>query len=46
MAKKKFIDKKNARHFHVMHRSLADPLADDANTPQLVLHEMTPSGQV
>lgn len=34
---KKFIDKKNAVTFHLVHRSQQDPLAADENAPQRVL---------
>lgn len=36
-AKKKFIDKKNAVTFHLVHRSQQDPLAADEKAPQHVL---------
>uniref|UniRef100_A0A1B6EFD0 Protein LTV1 homolog n=1 Tax=Clastoptera arizonana TaxID=38151 RepID=A0A1B6EFD0_9HEMI len=35
--KKKFIDKKNAITFHLVHRSQQDPLTADENAPQHVL---------
>ncbi|XP_034949649.1 protein LTV1 homolog [Chelonus insularis] len=37
MPKKKFIDKKNAVTFHLVHRSQQDPLAADETAPQRVL---------
>uniref|UniRef100_X1ZD67 Protein LTV1 homolog n=1 Tax=Capitella teleta TaxID=283909 RepID=X1ZD67_CAPTE len=37
MPKKKFIDKKNAVTFHLVHRSQKDPLQADADAPQHVL---------
>ncbi|CAD7088232.1 unnamed protein product [Hermetia illucens] len=38
-SKKKFIDKKNAVTFHLVHRSQHDPLITDENAPQHVLVE-------
>lgn len=35
--KKKFIDKRNAVTFHLVHRSQHDPLAADEKAPQHVL---------
>lgn len=35
--KKKFIDKKNAVTFHLVHRSQHDPLVTDETAPQHVL---------
>lgn len=37
--KKKFIDKKNAVTFHLVHRSQKDPLITDESAPQHVLVE-------
>lgn len=37
--KRKFIDKKNAVTFHLVHRSQKDPLITDENAPQHVLLE-------
>lgn len=34
---KKFIDRKNAVTFHLVHRSQQDPLAADESAPQRVL---------
>ena len=38
--KKKFIDKKNAVTFHLVHRSQRDPLQADDDAPQHVLMPM------
>jgi hypothetical protein len=35
--KKPFINKKAAQHFHVVHRSQRDPLANDPNASKFVL---------
>lgn len=35
--KKKFIDKKTAQHFHVVHRSQRDPKANDPDASKYVL---------
>lgn len=45
---KKFIDKKNAVTFHLVHRSQQDPLAADERAPQKVLLPVTtqPKGNV
>lgn len=40
--KKKFIDKKNAVTFHLVHRSQHDPLVADETAPQHVLLESNP----
>ncbi|KAK9762883.1 Protein ltv1 [Basidiobolus ranarum] len=40
MVKKQFIDRKNARHFEVVHRSQRDPLAGDGETSTRVLREV------
>lgn len=40
MGKKPFIDKKAAKHFHVVHRSQKDPLINDAEAPDRVLREV------
>lgn len=39
---KKFIDKKNAVSFHLVHRSQQDPLAADERAPQKVLLPVNP----
>ncbi|KAG0257731.1 hypothetical protein DFQ27_004958 [Actinomortierella ambigua] len=41
--KKQFIDRKNARHFHLVHRSQRDPLSRDESAPQRVLREVVPA---
>lgn len=38
--KKKFIDKKSAVTFRLLHRSQKDPLVTDENAPQHVLHQL------
>lgn len=43
---KKFIDKKKATTFHVVHRSQRDPLAADEKAPQHVLVAATDSKKV
>ncbi|KAG2229786.1 hypothetical protein INT48_005313 [Thamnidium elegans] len=40
MGKKPFIDKKAAKHFHVVHRSQKDPLINDTEAPDRVLREV------
>lgn len=42
MGKKPFIDKKAAKHFHVVHRSQKDPLINDTEAPDRVLQEVLP----
>ncbi|KAI8885729.1 Low temperature viability protein [Backusella circina FSU 941] len=42
MGKKPFIDKKSAKHYHVVHRSQKDPLINDAEAPDRVLQEVLP----
>jgi protein LTV1 len=42
MGKKPFIDKKAAKHFHVVHRSQKDPLINDSEAPDRVLQEVLP----
>ncbi|ORX78703.1 hypothetical protein K493DRAFT_308662 [Basidiobolus meristosporus CBS 931.73] len=42
MGKKQFIDRKNARHFEVVHRSQRDPLAGDGDSSSRVLREVVP----
>lgn len=42
MGKKAFIDKKAAKHFHVVHRSQKDPLINDSDAPDRVLQEVMP----
>ncbi|KAG0236823.1 hypothetical protein BGW42_002691 [Actinomortierella wolfii] len=44
--KKQFIDRKNARHFHLVHRSQRDPLSRDESAPQRVLREVIPANLV
>lgn len=39
--KRRFIDKKNAVTFHLVHRSQQDPLIADETAPQHVLLETT-----
>ncbi|KAF9425764.1 hypothetical protein BGZ94_007240 [Podila epigama] len=46
MGKKQFIDRKNARHFHLVHRSQRDPLSRDENAPQRVLKEVIPANLI
>ncbi|KAI8973511.1 Low temperature viability protein-domain-containing protein [Mycotypha africana] len=46
MGKKPFIDKKNAKHFHVVHRSQKDPLINDSEAPDRVLQEVLPANQL
>jgi len=46
MVKKQFIDRKNARHFHLVHRSQRDPLSRDESAPQRVLKEVIPANLV
>ncbi|KAI9596280.1 Low temperature viability protein-domain-containing protein [Syncephalis fuscata] len=41
MVKKKFIEKKSARHFHLVHRSQRDPLIADAEASDRVFKEIT-----
>ncbi|KAI7868456.1 hypothetical protein BDF14DRAFT_553220 [Spinellus fusiger] len=42
MVKKTFIDRKTAKHFHVVHRSQRDPLINDTDASELVLQEVVP----
>ncbi|KAI9321010.1 Low temperature viability protein-domain-containing protein [Dichotomocladium elegans] len=42
MGKKDFIDRKTAKHFHVVHRSQRDPLINDPEAPDRVLKEYIP----
>lgn len=42
--KRRFIDKKNAVTFHLVHRSQHDPLITDETAPQHVLVESTTQG--
>ncbi|KAF1796297.1 Low temperature viability protein-domain-containing protein [Mucor lusitanicus] len=46
MGKKPFIDKKSAKHFHVVHRSQKDPLINDSEAPDRVLQEVLPINQM
>ncbi|KAH8549386.1 Low temperature viability protein-domain-containing protein [Umbelopsis sp. PMI_123] len=43
MPKKPFINRKDAKHYHVVHRSQKDPLINDENASQRVLQEFVPS---
>lgn len=42
MGKKPFIDRKQAKHYHVVHRSQRDPLIHDAEASDRVLKEVIP----
>ena len=42
--KKRFIDKKTAEHFHVVHRSQRDPQIDDPSASKFVLVSSKESG--
>jgi len=42
MGKKPFINRKEAKHYHVVHRSQKDPLINDENASQRVLQEVVP----
>ncbi|RUP46718.1 hypothetical protein BC936DRAFT_146603 [Jimgerdemannia flammicorona] len=42
MGKKPFIDRKNAKHYHLVHRSQRDPLIVDEEASQRVLKEAIP----
>ncbi|KAI8331525.1 Low temperature viability protein-domain-containing protein [Chlamydoabsidia padenii] len=42
MPKKNFIDRKSAKHYHVVHRSQKDPLINDADASSRVLQEVVP----
>lgn len=46
MGKKPFIDKKSAKHYHVVHRSQKDPLINDSEASDRVLQEVLPSNQL
>ncbi|KAI8364009.1 Low temperature viability protein-domain-containing protein [Choanephora cucurbitarum] len=46
MGKKPFIDKKSAKHFHVVHRSQKDPLINDTEASDRVLQEVLPLNQL
>ncbi|KAI8366887.1 Low temperature viability protein-domain-containing protein [Blakeslea trispora] len=46
MGKKPFIDKKSAKHFHVVHRSQKDPLINDTDASDRVLQEVLPLNQL
>ncbi|KAI8058918.1 Low temperature viability protein-domain-containing protein [Gilbertella persicaria] len=46
MGKKPFIDKKSAKHFHVVHRSQKDPLINDTEASDRVLQEVLPINQL
>lgn len=46
MGKKPFIDKKSAKHFHVVHRSQKDPLINDSEASDRVLQEVLPANQL
>ncbi|KAL1926005.1 hypothetical protein VTP01DRAFT_7098 [Rhizomucor pusillus] len=43
MGKKPFIDRKQAKHYHLVHRSQKDPLINDSEASDRVLHEVIPS---
>ncbi|KAI8146197.1 Low temperature viability protein-domain-containing protein [Fennellomyces sp. T-0311] len=43
MGRKPFIDRKEAKHYHVVHRSQRDPLINDAEASDRVLKEVIPS---
>ncbi|CAG8668871.1 12426_t:CDS:2, partial [Ambispora gerdemannii] len=43
MGKKPFIDRKNAKHYQLVHRSQRDPLINDTDASSRVLLEITPS---
>lgn len=45
-SKRRFIDKKNAVTFHLVHRSQKDPLITDESAPQHVLLETTSSKNI
>ncbi|KAG2176925.1 hypothetical protein INT43_007579 [Umbelopsis isabellina] len=42
MGKKPFINRKEAKHYHVVHRSQKDPLINDEHASQRVLQEVVP----
>jgi hypothetical protein len=42
MGKKPFINRKEAKHYHVVHRSQKDPLINDESASQRVLQEVVP----
>lgn len=42
MGKKPFIDRKEAKHYHVVHRSQRDPLINDSDAGERVLREYIP----
>lgn len=46
MGKKPFLDKKSAKHYHVVHRSQKDPLINDSEAPSRVLQEVLPLNQL
>ncbi|KAI9486662.1 MAG: Low temperature viability protein-domain-containing protein [Benjaminiella poitrasii] len=46
MGKKPFIDRKSAKHYHVVHRSQKDPLINDTEASDRVLQEVVPSNQL
>ncbi|KAI8379564.1 Low temperature viability protein-domain-containing protein [Radiomyces spectabilis] len=46
MGKKPFIDRKQAKHYHVVHRSQKDPLVNDDEASQRVLREVVPSNML
>ncbi|KAI9250195.1 Low temperature viability protein-domain-containing protein [Phascolomyces articulosus] len=43
MGRKPFIDRKEAKHYHVVHRSQKDPLINDTEASDRVLKEIIPS---
>ncbi|KAI7901719.1 Low temperature viability protein-domain-containing protein [Cokeromyces recurvatus] len=46
MGKKPFINRKTAKHYHVVHRSQKDPLINDSEASDRVLQEVLPSNQL
>ncbi|KAL7748908.1 Protein ltv1 [Sorochytrium milnesiophthora] len=46
MPKKQFIDRKQARHYQVVHRSQRDPLISQEDASQYVLKPVPPSGNL
>ena len=43
MGRKPFIDRKEAKHYHIVHRSQKDPLINDTEASDRVLKEIIPS---
>ncbi|KAI9307818.1 Low temperature viability protein-domain-containing protein [Cunninghamella echinulata] len=46
MPKKGFIDRKQAKHYHVVHRSQRDPLINDTDASSRVLQEVVPGNLI